>query len=182
MNKPPVSEKAACIAILLRNDYDPVLKQFKTASTNPAMEVLICPWWSLSTLPTGGIIATNLSYYGQLFNLHQATDANNVGSWKTYIFKPAFGSTANVSIDAMVFLKYIAINVTSLANYYVIGAMTGFRNHYGAGVSTFYDVSYAVTYGPVVIPPTPVPAPLPAPTPIPNSNKITTSNFTKSEW
>lgn len=134
------ADKAACIGILLRNDYQPLPGTFTNASVNPMMQIEVCLWWS-STLPRNGKLSTVTDGANTYELLSQTiTSFNQLSSWNTYIFVTTNNTLSNVNLNVLAFSQFIHSSVTPLTNYYITGIYFGFRIYTGRGSFTYSSV------------------------------------------
>lgn len=133
------TSKAACIGLVLRNDYNSTTLVFSNSSIHPTLEIEICPWWS-PNIPASNATAT-VTDGASIYDLYCQTafSTDGINNWTTYIFASRNYTLNSSSLDVLSFSKYVHTSVVSLSGYYVVGMTFGFRIYTGRGSFTYTD-------------------------------------------
>lgn len=126
------SQKAACIGVILRNDYLGN-NTFVNSSIYPNMEVEICSWWSATLPRSGSIINLTLARTSYELCTQTATSADGNNNWPTFVFVGNANLLTVTKLDVMLFVGYIHQNLQSLTGYCVSGVYFGYRIYTGKG-------------------------------------------------
>lgn len=103
------TQKAACVTILMRNDYNPATDVFSNLSAFPSVQVELCPWWS-PNLPLLPQQVANFTDGTSIFSigLEAAYDWFNTTSWPSYCIVYNTNQLNSTGLNVMPFLRYIS--------------------------------------------------------------------------
>ena len=129
--------KAACIGLVLRNDYDPLSQAYTNMSVYPSLQVEVCSWWS-STLTRNGSIG-NVSVEGRSYEICQQDmiSSDNDTQWHDIVFISNNNSLAVTNLSLCPFLEYVHNKIMNLTGYYATGGYMGYRIYTGKGNFVF---------------------------------------------
>ena len=161
-----MAAKAACIGLVLRNDYDSATGLFSNSSAYPTKEVEICTW--SAGVPRNGSLG-NLTINNGSYELcsQNGISADNLTQWPTYLFLSNSNSLSVTNLDVLSFVHHIHQNNAALTNHYATGIYFGFRIYTGCGRLVYASDPQLTAFVPT--PPPQPPAPSPSPSPSPNS-------------
>lgn len=125
--------KAACIGMMLRDDYDPASGTFSSSSPYPVLEVEICNWWSNTLTRNGSFRSVAISGSTYELCLQNNTSVDGLSTWPSYIFVASVNILNVVDLSLMPFVRYVRQFVVSLPGSYITGVSFGYRFYAGKG-------------------------------------------------